>query len=131
MKVTWDPSMSTGVDTIDQQHKQLISWLNELYDAMQAGKGRDQIGPLLDKLGQYVGMHFKHEEECMAKYKCPVAAQNIAAHKGFVETFGQFRREFETGGANVALVLKVQKELMGWLTGHIKGVDTKLQTCVR
>ena len=129
--ITWDPSMTTGIEALDNQHKQLISWLNDLLDAMSMGRGRAEIEGLLDKLSGYVAMHFGHEEDCMTKYNCPVAAKNAAAHKDFVVTFSGFREEFERDGATARLVVQVESELMRWLIGHIKGTDTQLSPCVR
>jgi hemerythrin len=129
--ISWDPTMSTGIDTVDNQHKQLITWLNDLLTAMSEGRGRANVESVLDKLGAYALMHFGHEEDCMNRYNCPVAAQNEAAHKDFVATFTAFREEFERDGATSHLVIRVQNELMRWLTNHIKGTDTKLLPCVR
>jgi hemerythrin-like metal-binding protein len=128
--IAWDPSMSTGIEALDNQHKQLISWLNDLLDAMSLGRGRGEVEGLLDKLSGYVAMHFGHEEDCMTKYNCPVAAQNAAAHQTFVVTFAGIREEYERDGATARLVVHVENELMRWLVGHIKGTDTRLRECV-
>ena len=48
--ISWDPSMTTGVEALDNQHKQLISWLNDLLAARSEGRGRAQLDSLLDKL---------------------------------------------------------------------------------
>lgn len=129
--ISWDPSMSTGVDSLDNQHKQLIAWLNDLLAAMSVGRGRAEMASLLDKLGGYAIMHFGHEEDCMEQYRCPVAAQNAAAHKDFVATFAGFREEFERTGATAHLVIRLESELMRWLTTHIKLTDTQLLPCVK
>jgi hemerythrin-like metal-binding protein len=129
--ISWDPSMTTGVEALDNQHKQLINWLNDLLSAMSLGRGRAEVASLLDKLGGYALMHFGNEEDCMTKYNCPVAAKNAAAHKDFVATFTAFRDEFEKTGATAHLVLRVESELMRWLTSHIKATDTQLAPCVR
>ena len=128
--IHWDPSMTTGIDSVDDQHKQLIAWLNDLLEAMSMGRGRTEVEALLAQLGTYAGTHFGHEEACMVKYKCPVAAANAAAHKEFVATFTAFREEFQRDGATASLVVRVESELMRWLTGHIKRTDTQLAACV-
>lgn len=123
--------MTTGVDSLDNQHKQLITWLNDLLGAMTVGRGRAEMESLLDKLGGYAVMHFGNEEDCMARYNCPVAAQNAAAHKDFIATFSSFREEFDRDGATAHLVVRVESELLRWLTTHIKRTDTQLAPCVR
>jgi hemerythrin len=129
--ISWDPSMTTGVEALDNQHKQLITWLNDLLEAMSMGRGRAEVDGLLDKLGGYAVMHFGHEEDCMTKFNCPVAAKNVTAHQEFVATFTNLREDFEKNGASAHLVVRVESELMRWLTGHIKGTDTQLAPCVR
>ena len=123
--------MTTGIEALDNQHKQLITWLNDLLEAMSMGRGRAEVDGLLDKLGGYAVMHFGHEEDCMTKYNCPVAAKNVDAHQEFVATFTNLREDFDKNGASAHLVVRVESELMRWLTGHIKGTDTQLAPCVR
>jgi hemerythrin len=130
-QIAWDPSMTTGVESVDAQHKQLITWLNGLLQAMSEGRGRGEIEDLLGKLGAYAATHFSHEEKCMAEHKCPVAEKNIAAHQDFVRTFTSFRDEFEQTGPTAHLTIRIESELMVWLTTHIMRVDTGLAVCVR
>ena len=129
--IRWDESMSTGVEALDSQHKQLISWLNDLLEAMSEGRARREIDSLLTQLGGYAALHFTNEEDCFERYKCPFAAQNAAAHKDFIATFQAFRDEFDRDGPTAHLVIRVQSELMRWLSLHIKRTDTNLRTCVR
>ncbi|HEX7591708.1 MAG TPA: bacteriohemerythrin [Candidatus Limnocylindrales bacterium] len=131
LTITWEPSMATGVDSVDDQRKQLITWLNDLLAAMSQGKGRAEIAGLLDQLGDYAGTHFGHEEACMAKYQCPVAAQNIAQHKEFMVTLTSLQEEFERNGTTAHLVVRVESELTKWLSSHIKRTDTQLAPCVK
>jgi hemerythrin len=129
--IKWDESMSTGVDSLDSQHKQLINWLNELLEAMSEGRGRGEIDGLLKQLGGYAALHFGNEEQCFEDYRCPFAAQNLAAHKDFVATFQAFRDEFDRTGPTSQLVVRIESELMRWLSNHIKRTDTQLKPCVR
>ncbi len=129
--IKWDESMSTGVDSLDAQHKQLIAWLNNLLVCMSEGRGRAEIDGLLSQLGAYATLHFGNEEECMEKWKCPFAAQNVAAHKEFVATVQNLRDEFDRSGPTSHLVVRVESELMRWLSTHIKRTDTTLRPCVR
>jgi hemerythrin len=131
-RTVWDQdTMSTGLADIDAEHKQLISWMDDLIDLMKEGKGRTQIETLLDKLQGYTGTHFAHEEKCMAQYQCPVAGANVLAHKKFVAMVANLRKEYETDGATSLLVMDLQHELLNWFTAHIRGTDTQLGPCVR
>jgi hemerythrin len=129
--IQWDQSMATGVDSVDAQHKQLIAWLNDLLAAVSQGRAGSEIQGLLDQLGTYSATHFGHEEECMVRYKCPAAEQNLLAHKDFVVTLAALREDFERNGATARLVVRVEVEMLRWLTTHIKRTDTQLLPCVQ
>jgi len=51
--ITWNAALSVGVKEIDDQHKKLIDLVNQLNDAMHAGKGRDVLGAVLAELVKY------------------------------------------------------------------------------
>ncbi len=131
MYISWNETMATGANQIDDQHKELIKQLDLLTEAMMMGKGRGEIENILSFLGTYVVMHFMTEEELMQRYQCPVAEQNKLAHAQFIETFGQLQERFKTEGATSALVIDVKRKLNEWLTNHIVQIDTQLSACVK
>lgn len=130
MTFRWDPSMSTGVESVDNQHKQLIAHLNDLSAAIGRGQEIGQLNATLDFLAEYALSHFGHEEMCMARYQCPAAAANRQAHQEFVRLFTAFRERLNQEGATPALAFDVEQQLMTWLMAHICGVDVKLRPCV-
>jgi len=46
----WQDSYSVGVKVLDEDHKKLIGIVNELHDGILAGKSREALGPVLDRL---------------------------------------------------------------------------------
>lgn len=131
MALTWDVTMSTGIPRIDSQHQELIRKLNALLDAMQKGRGKEEIAKLLGFLGEYVIKHFSDEEAEMERLKCPAAVTNRIAHQQFIKRFTEFRDRFEKEGASPRIVIDVQKSLMDWVVMHIRGVDSKLAASVK
>lgn len=130
--LTWNPAtMSTGVTEVDDQHKELIGKLNELFDRMAKGEGKDALKGLLTFLSQYAAWHFGREENCMEAHRCPASAANKAAHAEFIRVFGGLKARIEAEGPTTKLVLETQQQLSSWLTNHIVRIDTKLKNCVR
>ncbi len=127
MALEWSNLLSVGVPEIDEQHQNLIKALNTLSDAMRSGKGKDEVGKLLEFACQYAQTHFRCEEEYFEKYNCPAAAENKEAHKNFITTFTGLINEFQEKGANFTFVLKIHRELSDWLVEHILGIDMKLR----
>ena len=44
MAMQWNENLAVGVDVIDNQHKGIISRINNLLNAMSQGKGKDEVG---------------------------------------------------------------------------------------
>ena len=74
----WDESLTTGVPSVDDQHRHLVGILAKVLDAMEQGCSRAEVGRVLDELDRYTAAHFSHEEECMRRYECPAAQLNAS-----------------------------------------------------
>jgi hemerythrin len=131
MAITWKKAMSTGVAEVDEQHQELIKTLNRLDEAIQTGKGTEQIKQLLDFAGQYAQKHFQCEEAYFEQYHCPASALNKQEHAQFIVKFSGLVQEFQQEGAKFSLAIKIHQELSDWLIHHILGVDIQLQNAVR
>ena len=67
----WKPEYSVGIEKFDRQHKVLVHFLNELYEALQAGQGRKALAHVLNGLIVYTNTHFAAEEKLMERYGYP------------------------------------------------------------
>ena len=123
-------TMTTGADSVDKQHEVLFDVINQLVDEMHAGTARDDVGMILDDLATYAATHFSHEEFCMARFNCPAAAANKAAHADFVRTFAGLKAEFDRQGPTATMAIRMEQELSRWVTGHILGIDVRLRPCI-
>ena len=129
--ITWDEAqMSTGVDTVDAQHQELIQRINELHAACVAGTAREELLKMLNFLGEYAQSHFRHEEELMQSHRCPARGQNKAAHVQFLRDYETLAEIIKRDGPSTTAVLQVKDLLGNWLKNHICAIDTKLRTCV-
>lgn len=129
--IQWDEkTMSSGVESVDVQHKKLIAMLNELMDATSQGKGKDVLARMMGFLGDYAKSHFAHEEGVMERHACPAAKANKEAHAKFLQDFTSLAARFEKEGPTLAFVMEVQKTVIDWLRNHIRGCDAQLRHCV-
>lgn len=131
MSLQWSEELSVGVEAIDAQHKELINRINGLLQAMSQGKGREEIGGLLEFLGRYVVEHFGVEEDYMSRFSYPGLVAHRAQHAAFVNDFEALRREFITHGASAHMTLQVQRRICDWLKTHIAGTDKLLGTFLK
>ena len=120
----WNDRLSVGVERFDGEHQKLVGMLNELSDAMQAGKGNESLGHILKELVQYTVVHFAHEEEDMDKYGYPDAAEHKKIHRELEGQAADVQKKFEAG-ASATLSFEVLNFLKNWLLKHIQVTDKK------
>ena len=132
MKISWDESMSTGVERLDIQHRQLIEKFNDFSEIInQPSLARQAAGEVLDFLQFYAKWHFGQEEECMEQHNCPVAAANKNAHAEFIAMFSEFYEKWQSNTMDIELARKTHAKLAEWIMNHIVHTDTRLRGCIK
>jgi hemerythrin len=126
MAIQWTEALSTGVETIDEQHKELIVRVNNLLEACQQGKGKLIMAGLLNFLADYAVRHFAEEEKYMQTYDYPGYEAHKAQHEKFISDFGLLKNKFDAQGAGVNLVLVTNRTIVDWLVNHINNTDKAL-----
>jgi len=126
MALQWTESLSTGIELIDTQHKELIGRLNNLLEACQQGKGRKELSSFIGFLADYVIMHFSEEEKHMIKYGYDDYSAHKEQHELFLKDFRALRERFDTQGAGINLVLLTNRTVVDWLVNHINKTDKAL-----
>ena len=72
--------------------------VNELYDAMQAGHGKDSLGRILDGLVQYTKFHFAREEKFFAQTAYPAAVPHKQEHDALTRQVLDVQQKVCRGG---------------------------------
>ena len=52
--IEWTADLATGVDEIDNQHKELFQRINNLLEACNHGKGKEEVKKVISFLEDYV-----------------------------------------------------------------------------
>jgi hemerythrin len=120
--MTWTDKLSVGVAVLDNDHKKLVALVNELYDAMQAGHGKDKLGRVLGELINYTKEHFAREESFFARTGYPAAAPHKEQHEDLTRQVIEVQQKYAAGNA-ATLSLDVMHFLRTWLVKHIQGSD--------
>jgi hemerythrin len=118
---TWSKDYAVGVKSLDSQHTNLFAILNELLEAMAAGKGQSVAGELLRKLVSYTKEHFATEERLMELAHYPALAAHREHHRALTQQVGDFMTRFEKGDG--AVNLDLLEFLRAWLKNHIQRED--------
>jgi hemerythrin-like metal-binding protein len=121
--IEWADSLSIGIPSIDEQHKKLVSLINELHNAMLERKAKDVMGRIFEELIEYTRYHFSLEEEMLREHGHPEEANHANEHRVLAEKVFALKEEFDQG--NTAVTLEVMRFLRDWLGNHIVGTDKK------
>lgn len=126
MYLDWDWTLNIGIDSIDNQHKELIDRLDQLLTSIKEGKGNEEVTKTLDFLEEYVVKHFNEEEALQLKINYPLYNIQHKQHDEFKNDLKEFRRVFETEGTSALLASNIQERLADWLKNHITNLDKDL-----
>lgn len=122
----WKDTLLIGVPKIDDQHRKLITAIDELMEACTKMQGRETIGKTLDFVVSYAKEHFADEEKLQLQYAYPQITAHKNMHALFISDVSALVRDFEQNGPTVALTGKINKTLVDWLIKHISVEDKKI-----
>ena len=120
--MTWtEAQYGTKVGFADDEHKDIFSLLNKLYDDATGGADRSQIGSSLDALITCVVDHFAHEEKEMEAKGFSDLGSHKVEHDKLIATCAGLQKQFHAGEADVTD--EVGQMVKGWLDNHIPTYD--------
>jgi hemerythrin len=117
----WSEKYSVGVRSIDDQHKRLFELINELFDAMRAGRGDVALGKVLDGLVDYTKTHFAFEEKLLQSNGYAHLVAHRKVHEGLTAQVMDLAAKFKVG--KTTLSIQTSSFLKDWLSNHILTTD--------
>ena len=124
MKAEFTSNLVTGNKTIDEQHKELISKINNLLDAVESSQEQATAMRMLNFLNDYVVYHFEAEENLQKEVGYPGLADHQKQHEALKQTVADLTEMLtEEEGASPAFVEQLNKKVVEWLYKHIEGYD--------
>ena len=131
MSYQWDASLESGYERVDNQHKQLVSALNNLIESSSSGKGNTAVLETLDFLTGYAVKHFADEEKLQVTYSYPDYLLHKRIHDEFKGVVGELVQRVSREGPTAELINEVSETVGSWLLNHIKGDDLRMAAFVK
>ncbi|HEX2393986.1 MAG TPA: bacteriohemerythrin [Bacteroidales bacterium] len=125
----WTDQMSVNSSEIDDQHKRLVGFLNDMYQAFLDRQHIEKVGPIIDEMAAYAKYHFGTEEKYFATFRFEGSAEHILEHLDFRHKVEEFISKFKKN--NSALTYEVMNFLRNWLNNHIMVTDRKYIECFK
>jgi len=123
--VKWNDNFSVKHEDIDEQHKKLISIINEVaYLVNEGDTDFANFLELVNHLDGYIQEHFKYEESLMDKYSYPDKEAHINQHNDLrikMESMNIFDINKPTDFYKDLLTY-----LVNWISTHVMQTDKKL-----
>ncbi len=124
--VNWSKNLETGIDIVDEQHKELVDQINNLLEATRDRRGKEEVTNMLEFLASYVVEHFKTEEKYMIKYDYPKYLEHKKDHDAFVEEVKKLFSAFVESGETVKMIVSLNGKVVKWLIDHIMKIDREM-----
>ncbi|MDR1985631.1 MAG: bacteriohemerythrin [Treponema sp.] len=122
--VEWDDRYLVGIPLIDEQHKELITMTNTLYQGCLEGDAKavyfmETIHGTVD----YVKYHFSAEEKLLESVNYPDIGEHKKEHEGFIRQIFEEVKGFQGGKQFVPN--DFVRYLKDWILAHIALTDKK------
>ncbi|TAN44124.1 MAG: bacteriohemerythrin [Nitrospirae bacterium] len=122
----WTDDLLVGIDSIDDQHKELFDRIGKFYDSIDKGLTADKVSEIMDYLADYANTHFTTEESYMSQYGYPEYSYHKDQHHGFISDLYAIQKRLNTYGFSNLLGAELEGSLYHWLVDHVSKVDKKL-----
>lgn len=121
--IKWRESYSVGVSVFDEQHKKLVTLINEMFQLVRDKDDTEKILQYLDELIDYTKEHFGDEEAAMEQSGYPLIEEHKAIHADLLKQVLDFQKRVQEKSDEVSVDL--YQFLREWLLTHILEEDKK------
>ena len=122
----WTPAIAIGIESIDEQHRQLFDCLQQLQEAAEEQRAIYAVYAI-NRLQAYAREHFEEEEGLMRRAGYPDLGPHAAEHQAFRSRL----RELANRAVFEDVSVDTVEFLRGWLTHHVSEVDPRYVPWVR
>jgi hemerythrin len=120
----WKPQYSVGVESMDDEHREMIGLINDIYDKLESDPDADQIEQCLGDIFSTISMHFALEERLMRKSNYAEYQPHKDDHEKLLDQIRDLMDDFATDTA--AGATRLEQGLSDWFAGHFSTFDARL-----
>jgi len=123
--VTWQDSYALGIKAIDDQHKELLNIVNDIFSHASGDQHQEHLyfKEVIAQAVDYIKMHFTTEEKIMISTKYQGYAEHKKHHEDFVLTVIKTAKDYEAGKR--LTLTSFGYFLKDWVLSHIAVMDKK------
>ncbi len=119
--------VKTGIELVDEQHREYFKRLNTLLDKIEKSELSDlDFMKCLGYFTNYAKVHFDTEELLMKISSCPGLEEHMKAHAYFRENIDRMSSALGKSKDIAGISGELKAFLFGWLENHINSYDLKM-----
>jgi hemerythrin len=121
--VAWSDTYSVGIKLLDDQHKGLLDFVNDLFSHATGNAAEEHayFQKVIQQATQYISEHFVTEEECMLATNFPGYAEHKKAHDDFKFAVVKSVNEYNAG--KIQTLGNFANFLKDWIASHVIIMD--------
>jgi len=119
----WTSSLSTGISSVDRQHKDFVEAINRTHELVEKDAGKNDVLASLRDIMQYATTHFEHEESLMRRFSYPEREDHAQKHRILAAQIELMTARCR-GGEGVK-PQEILEYLRTWLKDHLMETDQR------
>jgi hemerythrin len=130
----WTEKLSTGISTIDSQHKELFRRINSLVTAIKQHRCKSEIDGTITFLDEYARVHFSEEERHMRAVNYEGLEEQREDHKKYLAALAELKEQASlprVQGVSYDLSATTNQVVVDWIVDHIMKLDMKFGAFLR
>jgi len=113
-----------ALERMNKVHEEEIKLLNQLFEAIDQGKGTDEIDSLFKAFVEDVKKHFSSEQEMMEQYNFFAYPMHRGEHDMVLGQLVNLEKRWEKEKNPELIKAYIENEFLPWLMNHIQTMDT-------
>jgi hemerythrin len=121
--IVWSGTFSCGIKLIDDQHKELVNLVNDMYNHVSGDEKqeREYLNGVLRETIKYIKVHFATEEKILAATRYAGYLQHKRAHEDFILAIADNAKGLAAGRR--LNLLSFTNYLKEWIMSHVAVMD--------
>ena len=120
----WKPEYSVGIESMDDEHRDMINLINTTYEKLEKNSDTQQIENCLGEILSTISAHFALEERMMRRSRYGEYQAHKDDHEKLLDQIRDLMDGFfddpATGGK------RLEERLSSWFAAHFSSFDARL-----
>ena len=122
----WTQDMAVGIESIDEQHRQLFKRISDLLQAIKEHRCKSEIDGTIKFLDDYARFHFSEEEKDMQEAGYDGLEDHRKHHAVYLNNIKELKElaaQPRIQGMSYELSVTTNQVVVDWIVDHIIKID--------